>query len=213
MTNICSGDMCRPGGFEITDRAMSYCPFPRKAKLADIGSGPGATVGYIRKNYGFEIWGVEKDAETVKRAGSEFIIHGDGHKMPFGIEELDGLLFECSLSKMDDPKTVLIEARRVLKPGGYLIISDMYAKGERAELTGLLGRVETKETLFGQLSDSGFSLKLFEDYSPALKRMWGQLIFQYGLDMICENFGTDWDHLKRIKSGYCLIIGQKEDKL
>jgi len=213
MTGICLGDMCRPGGFEITDRAMAFCCFPPRAKLADIGCGFGATVEHIRKLYGYEIWGIEKDEEIVKRTRSSFVFKGDSNKLPFTDGELDGIMFECSLSKMDHPETVLAESRRVLKPQGYLIVSDMYARGKGATLSGLLGRVETKEELCRQLTSSGFSILLFEDYSQALKRMWGQLIFQCGSEALWNNLGTNCTEMQLVKCGYCLIIGQKEEKL
>jgi len=76
-----------------------------------------------------------------------------------------------------------------------------------------LGRVETKEELCRQLTSSGFSILLFEDYSQALKRMWGQLIFQCGSEALWNNLGTNCTEMQLVKCGYCLIIGQKEEKL
>jgi arsenite methyltransferase len=213
MMDICPGDMCRPGGFEITDRAMAFCCFPPKAKLADIGCGFGATVEHIRKLYGYEIWGIEKDEEIVKRTQSKFVLTGDGNKLPFADGELDGIMFECSLSKMDHPQTVLAESRRVLKPQGYLIVSDMYARGKGATLSGLLGRVETKEELYLQLTSNGFPILLFDDYSQALQRMWAQLIFQFGTEALWDNLGSNCAEMRQVKCGYCLIIGQKGEKL
>jgi len=209
MKNICIGDICRPGGYKITERALEFCDFSQDAKLADIGCGLGATVRHIRRNYGYDICGIEKDKDAVKLAVTQFVYAGDSTELPFVSEELDGLLFECSLSKMDNPELVFTQCQRVLKPGGYLIISDMYARGSGATLSGLLGRIEAKEVLMDKFKSNGFNIKLFEDYSDDLQTMWGQLIFEHGAKALCENLGTDSGKLKKIKCGYCLIIAQK----
>ncbi|HWQ30409.1 MAG TPA: methyltransferase domain-containing protein [Negativicutes bacterium] len=209
MKNTCTGDICRPGGYKITERALEFCDFPKDAKLADIGCGLGATVRHIRQNHGYDICGLEKDRNAVKLAGTQFVNVGDATELPFDSGELDGLLFECSLSKMDNPELVLIQCQRVLKPGGYLIISDIYARGLSATLSGLLGRVETKEELMNKLKANGFVIELFEDYSKDLQAMWGQLIFEYGAKALCENLEADREDLKKIKCGYCLIIAKK----
>lgn len=212
LDRICRDGMCRPGGYAITERALDFCGFEKTARLADIGCGTGATVRYIRQHYGMDIYGVEKDpdalanADDLRKEGR--ILAGDAEKLPFESNEMDGLLFECSFSKMKEPALVLSECVRVLKSGGYLIVSDLYARGEPAELEGLLGRVASREMLAKLLKDNGFELQLFEDHSCSLQELWGQIIFEYGADALCKNLGTDRAGLKRIKCGYCLIVAQ-----
>ena len=120
MTDICAADLCRPGGFEITDRALAFCGFSKSAKLIDIGCGLGVTVRHVRERYGFDIWGIEKAKDVAKLARTKFVIAGDGAQLPFGEAEIDGLLFECSLSKMENTRHVLAQCRCVLKPEGHL---------------------------------------------------------------------------------------------
>lgn len=213
---ICRDGMCRPGGYAITERALAFCGFGEVARLADIGCGSGATVRYIRQHYGMDIYGVEKDPDARAKAGDllkeGYILAGDAEKLPFGNNEMDGLLFECSLSKMKEPALVLSECVRVLKSDGYLIISDLYARGEPAELEGLLGRIASREMLVKLLEDNGFGLQLFEDHTCSLQELWGQIVFEHGADALCKNLGTDRAGLKRIKCGYCLIVAQKGRK-
>jgi len=213
ITKICPDDMCRPGGYDITERALDFCGFDKSARLADIGCGSGATVRYIRKKYGMEICGVEKDAAVLSGASDLLkqgrILLGDAEKLPFGCNEMDGLIFECSLSKMRKPAIVLSEGARVLKRKGFLIASDMYARGEPAELQGLLGRIETREMMTKQLIENGFEIILFEDHTYSLQELWGQIVFEQGADALYRNLGTDREKMKRIKCGYCLIVAQK----
>jgi arsenite methyltransferase len=208
--HICLGEICRPGGFKITDRALSFCRFPPGAHLADLGCGSGLTVEYLRRKYHLAAWGIEKDQVAAKSQGRDYVLVGNAMRLPFDQGELDGVLLECSLSKMEAPARVLKECARVLKHRGYLIISDLYAQGKRGELSGLLGQVEDKETLFRALTEQGFKVKLFEDYSQDLHAMWGQLIFRYGLKALCHNLGADKETLQQIKCGYCLIVARKE---
>jgi|CZCB01.1.fsa_nt_gi ubiquinone/menaquinone biosynthesis C-methylase UbiE len=212
--DVCNTGVCRPGGFTITDRAMEYCRFNKGSKLLDVGCGLGATVRHVAEKYGLDAYGIEKDQEVLEQAKAFPQSHrlqiGDAVHMPFGDEELDGIIFECSLSKMKSPGEVLGEAYRILKPGGYLIVSDIYARGEPAQLCGLLGRVASRENLCSELESSHFSVELFEDYSELLRATWGQMVFEYGLNALYENLKTDCCKMRRVKCGYCLIIAKKE---
>lgn len=206
--------MCRPGGFKITERAIKFCNLTEDSKIADIGCGTGATVYYISENYGCNICGLDKDEKSINKAksfGESKLFHlCDAKNLPFESCSLDALLFECSFSKIDEPKRVLEECNRVLKNNGYLIMSDFYARGKAAKLNGLLGRLDKKEDILNQIEEHNFKIKLFEDYSDYMVSMWGQMIFEQGLDNICKNIGADTKKLKEIKSGYFLVIAKKE---
>ncbi|HZX46411.1 MAG TPA: methyltransferase domain-containing protein [Clostridia bacterium] len=214
--DVCNTGVCRPGGFTITDRALEFCSFKKGAKLLDVGCGLGATVRRGTDEYGLDVYGIEKDKEVLALAKaraypqSDRLRFGDAVHMPFGDREMDGMLFECSLSKMKNPDAVLHEAYRILKPGGYLIISDLYARGEPAQLCGLLGRVASREDLCRELESSHFSVELFEDYSGLLRATWGQMVLEYGLDALYANLKTDCCKMRAVKCGYCLIIAKKE---
>lgn len=200
----------RPGGFVITDRAINFCSFPAKAKLIDLGCGSGASVNYVREKYGFETFGLDKNYTSTQLQKS--IFESPAEAIPFGNETMDGVLMECSFSLMDNQKTVLSECYRVLKTGGYLLISDMYARGEAVLLKGCLGRLDTQETLVKFIENNGFKIELFEDYSPHLNAMWGQLIFDKGAKSFYCDLGITPEAMKRIKCGYFLIVAKKESK-
>jgi ubiquinone/menaquinone biosynthesis C-methylase UbiE len=229
---------CRPGGFTITDRALNFCKFSMNSRLVDVGCGLGATVQYVKEHYGLYIIGIDKNREVLSEAegcssckivndvtepyltymskdntseviSSLGLIEGDAEKLPFKDNEMEGLLFECSYSKMNNEDRVLKEAARVLKQEGNLIIADFYALGKPCKLSGLLGRMDTKEMLFKQLEKNHFSIELFEDYSKLMKEFFGQMIFEYGSDALNSDLNVDKTVLKEIKCGYCLIIAKK----
>ena len=43
----------RPGGLELTGRAVTLCDFPSDARLLDVGCGMGSTVEYLAKCLGY----------------------------------------------------------------------------------------------------------------------------------------------------------------
>jgi len=51
----------RPGGFEITEKAINFCKFPNNAKILDIGCGLGTTVDYLVQNHLFDAYGIDKN--------------------------------------------------------------------------------------------------------------------------------------------------------
>ncbi len=196
----------RPGGFAITDRAMTLCAFPAGARLLDVGCGTGATVRHLTRNHGLEVQGVDKEPVL-----GEGLATAHGEDLPFREGEMDGVLLECSLSVMDDPDLVLQECRRVLKPGGRLVISDVYAHGEEAHWQGCLGRIERRETMLARVARHGFEFQCFEDFSEHLHTLWGQRVFEKGTAAFCAELGTDKARLKAVACGYCLVIARRPE--
>lgn len=77
-------------------------------------------------------------------------------------------------------------------------------------ITGFLGRIDDKGTILEQLQKNHFIPELFEDYSQAMRQIWGQMIFDYGPGTLYSNIGADRKRLCKTKCGYCLIIARKE---
>jgi ubiquinone/menaquinone biosynthesis C-methylase UbiE len=208
--NITSCKINRPGEFIITDRALSFCSFPANAKILDLGCGSGATVNYIIQNYGFEAFGIDNATEFENVQSN--LINTSAEKIPMQSDSMDGVIMECSFSLMDDQHSVLKESNRVLRENGLLIISDMYARGEAAILTGSLGRIDKKETIITTIENCGFEVELFEDYTQLLKTMWGQMIFEKGAENFYSELGVCADVIKQIKCGYYLIVAKKGEQ-
>ena len=204
-----TGGLIRPGGFAITDRAISFCSFQRGAKILDIGCGSGATVNHLIQNHSFDAIGLDKDlSSTIEQSN---LIRSSAENLPFPLSSMDGVIMECSFSLMEDQEVVLKECYRVLKTGGRLIVSDMYAHDGLAKLNGCLGRMDSKENIISILETNGFSVELFEDYTHELQTMWGQMIFEQGAKSFYCSMGVDPETLKRIKCGYFLIIAKKNN--
>ncbi len=193
----------RPGGFEITSKALSFCSFKKGSRIIDLGCGSGATVDFLTSE-GFEAYGIDND--TKKTRPQINLINGSAEKIPFPESSVDGVFMECSFTLMNDQRAVLNECYRVLKPGGRLVISSLYARGDPAYIKDGFGHIDRKEDIVLKIENNGFDIELFEDHSGHLPAMWGQMIFERGLDSLYNSLGVDHEKMKSIKAGYFLLI-------
>ena len=124
LRSIC-GDSLRPGGLELTLKALDLCSFPPKAKIADLACGYGATLELLT-GLGFEAVGLELSTDRLAAAAARGkVIQGDSHRLPWQDASFDGLMCECSLSLAQDTALALRECLRGLKKKGRLIVSEL----------------------------------------------------------------------------------------
>jgi len=200
---------CRPGGLALTGQLLAECAFSPGDRVLDLGCGAGDTVGHLRER-GLEGWGLDRDRAALPGPGPFLCARAE--RLPFAAGSLDGILLECSLSVMDDPELVLGQCRRVLRPGGRLGLTDLYARGRPARLGGCLGRLETREALLDRLEAHGFQLARFEDCSPLLRAYGGQLVMERGAAASLALAGGDPEALRAARAGYCLILARRQDR-
>jgi len=79
--------------------------------------------------------------------------------LPIGDGELDAALLFLVLHYVDEPMLALSEARRVLRPGGKLLIADMtpHDREEYRQSMGHLWQGFSSEELTGWLAEAGFT--------------------------------------------------------
>ena len=196
-------DCLRPGGLALTEQGLLQCGFHKGASLADIGCGNGLTVEYLLQK-GFNAFGLDLHA-------SPPYLCGDANQLPFSDHSLDGLLYECSFSKMSSPEQVLAEAKRVLTVHGKLLLSDFYARGVSADFQGLLGRVERADEIQQRFRKAGFRLMYWADASQDVLQTFGQLILNHGC--IEPILGANREQMRAAKCGYFLSIWEVEHVL
>jgi ubiquinone/menaquinone biosynthesis C-methylase UbiE len=144
-----------PGGLRLTDRAARLAGVFAGARVLDLGCGDGATAAFLTEKFSAEVTGVDSAARGVG------FVRADAASAPFEDNAFDFVFLECVLSVTDDPARVLSEARRVLRGGGKLILSDVYAKKPG-------GALWDGDTLRRLVETAGFTLALSEDHTPAL---------------------------------------------
>ncbi|HWR39503.1 MAG TPA: class I SAM-dependent methyltransferase [Patescibacteria group bacterium] len=211
-------ELRRPGGFELTARLLAAANLPVAARVADVGCGSGGTVAYLRQQE-LKGWGVEPDQELLQAGrdgGNAWLLDGEGTQLPFPDRSLDAVLTECSLSVMPDAVKVLAEFRRVLKPTGKVLISDVYFRQPQgaemfrrknpitetaACLAGALTWAEWERLLAAQ----GYRPMFWEDASSCLKSWVAQMILASD-DRECR--AEEPGSILATRPGYFLMVAE-----
>ena len=203
----------RPGGLALTERMVrGLLPGSR---VLDVGCGSGGSVLHMRTKLGLDTVGLDCDEAAFADADGAVAVRlfcGDAHALPFADGAFDAVLFECSLSKMDDPDRALAEAARVLCPDGRVAISDFFTMGHEQILSGVLGRMEMRGSWVKRLQAAGFEIEHQEDRTDDLRTLWGQMVFDHGLERLISIIYPDGQTLRGDETGYFLMIACKTAK-
>ena len=228
MTSICSfdwsridsiiGPCLRPGGSALTRSALEVCSLTPDCRIADIGCGIGGTLKLMEKEGFHHSIGVDSSFVLLERAQRDLkqtrFIGGNAQALPLRTGIFDALFCECVLSILSEKSSALGEFARVLKKGGFLILSDVFSCandcGNHEETTekkpnGLFG----KEDVMRLLAHEGFSLALWEEHENALKE------FAVRIIMAGESVPAPWycpgtaAQKPRSRISYFLLVAKK----
>lgn len=202
----------RPGGLDLTERALALCRLAEGSRVLDVGCGSGESVAHMCARHRLDAVGLDISAEVLTDAAvgaAGRLMLGDAQALPFADDEFDCVLFECSLSKVADAARALAEAARVLRPGGWTAVSDFFAEAVERQYTGVLGRVPTLETWSKRFHNAGFDILYEEERVADLRKLWGQLVFDYGLERILSDPHFDMRVLRTETLGYFLTVSRK----
>lgn len=129
-------------GAEATDEAAALMPVRPGDRLLDVGSGIGGPARWFARRFGCHVTGVDLTPEfctvasdLARRTGMassvEFEV-GDALALPFGDAAFDGAYSMNVSMNIADKAALYRELRRVLKPGGWLLLSEV-ARGDGPE--------------------------------------------------------------------------------
>lgn len=221
-----TGPAIRPGGLTLTSKAVQRCRFPAGARVLDIGCGVGASVEYLREMHGLKAVGLDMSRVLLEAAiccNDAFpLVQARAQQLPLADQSLSGVFCECVLSLCDEPMSVLEEARRVMVPGGYLVITDVYARSAPEALAQHPWRVNcclsgavSQAQIQRRVEAAGFSLFLWEDHTALLKRLAAQLVFAFGsMDAFWSTMGGRCDAsadpcaVNHGRPGYYLLVAR-----
>ena len=96
---------------ENTAELFAMAGLPAGARVIDFGAGDGSS-------------GCQVCVDLEPRG--ENVLPLDFFSLPYPSGSFDGVLAQCSLFISGDPARALKEARRLLRPGGILMLSDVF---------------------------------------------------------------------------------------
>jgi SAM-dependent methyltransferase len=109
-------------------------PIPiEDSDLLDIGCGDGGRTAYYGMKGALRAVGIDRDLSRLKRAKlfcrkrgldhKVFFSEASSHKLPFSEGSFDVIVMTDVMEHISEPLQTLLEAKRVLRPGGKLFIS------------------------------------------------------------------------------------------
>jgi ubiquinone/menaquinone biosynthesis C-methylase UbiE len=155
----------------LTDAMTDRLRIDRGQRVLDVGCGVGQPAMRIARRTGAHVTGIAVSRDQIARATAlaegaglgdrvEFR-HADAMELPFPDNSFDAAIAIESIFHMPDRGQVLAEIRRVLRPGGRLVLTDFFERGPiPAEKQPAVDRL---------LRDFIMTLARPEDYVPMLR--------------------------------------------
>lgn len=223
-----------PGGLRLTARMAELTCLNKGSKVLDLACGKGETAVFLVQEYGCCTIGLDRSQKLLRQTRTIIgrseeririaFIQGDAETLPFVGNTFDVVFSECSFSLFPDKERTAREIKRVLKPGGKVIISDVIVRGKPQELKSkaplpppvafclCLAGVTTLEGYVQLFEQAGFHDAYIEDHSIELKQLAYRLLinpaanFLFNLDGArCTYESNFQEFLKEAKPGYALI--------
>lgn len=105
-------------------RAMFLDDVP-PGKLLDVGCGDGLFLNRMSR-WGWTVDGVDFDGKAIQNAKAKYgltLRHGDLHGAHFADATFDAITLSHVIEHVPDPINLMVEVRRILKPGGRVVLT------------------------------------------------------------------------------------------
>ncbi len=188
----------RPGGLELTRRGLELCSFPAQSVIADIGCGAGASARFMRDMGHFA---VGLDPSTL--GGSAPMVRARAENIPFAPSSLHGIVCECVLCLLENTKQILNNFASACRPGGRLLLSDVYIKTENSGISSAMPGLVTRSSLESAMRGAGWEMEHFEDHSRALREFAAQMLWH------CSDAADVYRSVPWRECGYGLWVARK----
>ena len=167
-------------GIEATKEIADSLNVEPSHHLLDVGSGIGGPARYFADRFGCQVTGIDLTAEfceaaaaltnSMKLAGKVKFELGDALSMPFAAATFDGAYSMNVSMNIEDKAGLYREIYRVLKPGGWLVLSEI-AQGPGGQIeyptpwarTSASSFLASPEETRAGLEASGFTISSMRD--------------------------------------------------
>ncbi|MFA4916774.1 MAG: DVU_1556 family methyltransferase [Syntrophales bacterium] len=221
--NEAMGDTFRPGGLALTERVAELAGLHSGSLALEVACGKGATSCFLSEKYGCRILGLDLSLKLIKLAQKRVlnsgslinvdVLIGDSELLPFKNSVFDAVISECSVSLLPDKHGAAEEIKRVLKPEGKLVISDVILRSEinnrlknQITFASCISGAESVEGYIRLFEDVGFEDTYVEDHSEELKRLAWQILLRFGS---FENFSRKLLQDSSISETGCCVASSK----
>jgi ubiquinone/menaquinone biosynthesis C-methylase UbiE len=142
----------------MKDAALRHIYRPVRGAILDVGCGHGTLLATLAgENPALRLAGIDPDPEMIRvaklRLGERADLRlGDDGEMPWDNGRFDLVTCVNSFHRYPQPRIVLAEMHRMLKPGGVLVIADPWAPPYVRHLRNLLRLLQHRgnEIIYGQ---------------------------------------------------------------
>lgn len=167
VTEVYEGTASSKNHSDVVRRRIHWmCSQAAGNRVLDVGCSQGITSVLLGRE-GREVVGVDCDLAALEFARDRLLeeeppvqkrvefVYAEAATLPFGDEAFDSAILGELLEHLVDPRRVLAEARRVLRPGGSVIITTPYGLHEYPDhkepiyLAGLLPQVAREFSIVG----------------------------------------------------------------
>jgi len=156
-------------------------PIPGVSKLLDAGCGTGELSENLF-NRGFDVIALDLGFESIKRASSRHreeninfpFVQGDLYRLPYEDRSFDAVVTSEIMEHLERPLEALKEAARIVRPGGYIIVSTPCREilrftlcihcNKKTPINAHLHSFDEK-TMETMLKEAGFSVETVKKYS------------------------------------------------
>jgi ubiquinone/menaquinone biosynthesis C-methylase UbiE len=168
-----------------TGETLRRLSLPGGARVLDVGCGTGALLNELRRlDAGRSLFGVDLSScmltEAARKTEGEVPLTGAvAEALPFDENEFDVVVSCNAFHFFLDPESFLAEVRRVLRPGGQLVVTDWcddywacwacdyYLRVTSEAHTRIFGREELRTLL----DEAGFDVRRLDTYR--IEWIWG----------------------------------------
>lgn len=214
----------RPGGLELTKTALASCQLPTGSSVLDAACGSGATLQFLCEQ-GYQTTGIDLSMDMLSSGLTLPVIQANCTQIPIASSSQDAVLMECALSLSNETDHSLAEFSRLLRPGGWLLVTDIYIR-ELQNLRALdclsssscLSGAQTEAYIHAKIEQAGFTIRIWQDQTPVFKQWLARMVFKLGSlnafyrqlsaceadsEILTSNLG------KGLKLGYYWMTAQK----
>jgi ubiquinone/menaquinone biosynthesis C-methylase UbiE len=165
------------GGLTSTRKLAELCQIDSTKKILMVGCGTGFSACYLARKIGCEVMGIDISELSIEEAKERAKRQGVSDKAKFGVGNAYALSFEAGtfdavitefVSQFLDRERAFKEFARVLKPGAYLGINEMYR--EKGIPVKAAEEIAQAEKMFGEITGLPFSLSSPEEWREELER-------------------------------------------